>query len=105
MYEDIRDRVQAAYRILRKKGYRCRSNFSCCQSCAWAELGDEEKVVFWHRQDTDSARYRGELYLAWDGDVEEIGQALREQGLQVEVPPRDTLRFKVSLPEEQEAAA
>lgn len=110
-YEEIRDRVQGAYKVLRKKGYRCRSNFWCCQTCGWADIStdkdgkplvgeDEElKAVFWHNQDTSSAKMGGQLYLAWGGDGEEIVAALEEQGLEVEWDGSERTRIKVGLRE------
>lgn len=88
-YVKIRGRVQQAFRVLRKLGYRCRSNFSCCMSCGLAELeagGVTDKWVFWHRQDTDSAARTGELHLRWGGDGHLICDELRKAGLRVVWP-------------------
>jgi hypothetical protein len=80
--------ITKAMNTLRKKGYVTRRNYQCCSTCAGAALGAElgkypEKVVFYHQQDTDTARKMGVLYLRWDGDGSEIAQAFHDAGLTV----------------------
>jgi hypothetical protein len=75
-----------AFKKLRRYGYFARQNFTCCQSCGWAEVPDakSERAVFYHRQDTEGMlRGRG-CMLAWSGDGEEIVAVLREVGIEVE---------------------
>jgi hypothetical protein len=99
-YPELRTKVQAAYRELRKEGYACRSNFSCCQNCARHELADKghvEKVVFWHMQDTDSAKRSGKLYLAWSGNGREIARVMRKQGLTVKWDNTEATRIRVHI--------
>lgn len=72
-------RLAEAFKELRKRGYLARMNFSCCQGCAGYELttyavelistGKRTKesirgCVFFHAQDNDGRRERGEFYLA-----------------------------------------
>ena len=80
-----KEKLNKAFKALRKYDLVARQNFRCCQSCAAYEIAtDVEKMldngktvhgwVFYHRQDYDSAfvgnrRYpaNGELYLAYTG--------------------------------------
>lgn len=105
-YKTIRSKTQAAYKVLRKAGYVCRSNFWCCQGCGGSVLAtdydDPDKYIFWHQQDTESAENGGELYLAWDGNGWEIAYALREQGLTIHWDGTSANRIAVGLPEDAE---
>ena len=49
-------RLREAFKDLRKAGYFARQNFTCCQSCAWAEIPEEksDKVVFYHAQEAQT---------------------------------------------------
>jgi hypothetical protein len=80
--------LNSAFRILRKQGVFAKQNFSCCQSCAWAEISSmpvvPENIVFYHRQDGQDLTRRGRVYLAWSGDGEGICEVLKSQGLKVE---------------------
>jgi len=66
-------RLREAFKDLRKAGYFARQNFTCCQSCAWAEIPKEksDKVVFYHQQDADG-KADDEMYVGWAGDGKEI---------------------------------
>lgn len=93
-YAEGRAQLTIAFRALKQeKGFaRARSNFSCCSSCALAELHGEglresDKVVFYHRQDADFLRRTGEVYLRFSGPAgtgEEIVEAMAARGLVVE---------------------
>ena len=102
----IRNRVQAAFGELRKVGFITKTNFSCCMTCAVAELDDiaeqrrRNRAVYWHRQDEEHFRKGGVLsvrycYLPPKGidarDTtqlvtqigEQVADALRKAGLNV----------------------
>ncbi len=66
-------RLNEAFKDLRKAGYFARQNFTCCQSCAWAEIPEEksDKVVFYHSQDADH-KADDKMYVGWSGDGKEI---------------------------------
>jgi hypothetical protein len=93
------DRLDAAFAELEASGIVCRQNWTCCQTCGLAEIGEEIKsgsrgYVFFHQQDTDRVVEDGCLYLAYGAcsDVreeqlevaEEIARIIRENGLTVE---------------------
>ena len=88
----------------RTRGVVARQNFTCCQTCGHAEIGDEiaqaltkaEAVgyTFYHMQDTERAAEGGGLFLAY-GSLERteaaqqkvgwtIVEALRREGLAAE---------------------
>lgn len=73
-----------AFRELRKHGYFARQNFTCCQTCGWAEVPDDksEKVVFYHSQDNDNKMKNESFYLSWCGDGNQIQTILRENGVE-----------------------
>jgi uncharacterized protein DUF6891 len=68
------DRLDRAFAALDRSGIVARQNFTCCQTCGHAEIGDEihaaeesgTKVIgytFFHFQCTDGAVATGDLYL------------------------------------------
>ena len=94
-YAEVSRLVQKAYAKLRKLGYVCKSNFSCCTSCASYAISQmptfKHKTVYWHRQNTDGfkkcspARMDNNwLHLGWEGFGTEIAAAMREVGLEVD---------------------
>ncbi len=104
----IRSRVQAAFVELRKVGFICKSNFSCCMTCATAELVDiaekrrRNRACYWHHQDEEHFRDTGLLFLRYcylprngvevDTDTtplekqigEQVATAMKKQGLEIE---------------------
>ena len=98
------DRLDRAFAALERAGVVARQNFTCCQTCGHAEIGDEiaqaltkaEAVgyTFYHMQDTERAAEGGGLFLAY-GSLERteaaqqkvgwtIVEALRREGLAAE---------------------
>lgn len=61
--------LRAAFSKLRAEGIVARMNFACCQSCGLAELPQEEAnkngYVFYHHQDAERLKNKGEVWLAW----------------------------------------
>jgi hypothetical protein len=102
----VRRRVQLAFGELRKLGFLTKSNFSCCATCAIAELSEiaekrrRNRAVYWHLQDETHFKKGGSLYIRFcylppkgiEGDttrvVTEIGEqvvaALRKVGLELD---------------------
>jgi hypothetical protein len=103
------DRLDRAFDALDKAGMVARQNFTCCQSCGAAEIGDEgdgDGYTFYHWQDTEGAGDDGHLFLSYGSlretaDPLEIGQrvvtALRREGLAVEWDGRPERRILVRL--------
>lgn len=91
--------LNKAFKALRKAGYFAKQNFTCCQSCAWAEVPDEqsEKAVFYHRQDADDLKESGSCHLAWAGDGKEIVKILEENGVKTEWEGTDNKRIKIFI--------
>lgn len=59
-----KQRLNAAFAELRKRGFVAKQRHMCCQSCGWAALPAEApNVVFYHAQDADSLK-NGELRCA-----------------------------------------
>jgi hypothetical protein len=79
-------KITEAFKELRKLGYFARQNFWCCQSCAWAAVPENksDKVVFYHKQDTEGLKGRGRCHLAWSGDGHEICRVLNRHGITTE---------------------
>lgn len=70
------DRLDQAFENLEDGGIVARQNFTCCQNCGHAEIGDEvdgagerglpvHGYTFYHQQDTERAAADSELYLAY----------------------------------------
>ena len=91
--------LNAAFRELRKLGYKAEQNFWCCQSCAWHALTDEEakKVVFYHKQDGVDLKETKSCYLAWAGNGKEIVKVLKKHGIKVEWNGREATRMKIDI--------
>lgn len=82
-----------AFRELRKQGFIARQNYQCCQTCGWAALdcdynvGDDDNVVFFHRQDADSflnGNLKSVLFMSWQGDGDAIKRVFESHGFSVE---------------------
>ncbi|MCC8247459.1 DUF6891 domain-containing protein [Saccharothrix luteola] len=64
------DRLFAVFDALDRDGIVARADFTCCQTCGHAEIGDEagddaRGYVFFHRQDTESAVAGEGVWLAY----------------------------------------
>ncbi|NOU05769.1 MAG: hypothetical protein HOO99_06255 [Hyphomicrobiaceae bacterium] len=70
------ERLDAAFTELEVNGIVARQNFTCCQNCGFAEIGDEidgarerginvRGLTFFHQQDTESAVVGHGLHLAY----------------------------------------
>ncbi|GAA1266056.1 DUF6891 domain-containing protein [Saccharothrix xinjiangensis] len=93
------DRLLSVFEALEAGGVVARADFTCCQTCGHAEIGDEAAedahgYVFFHRQDTEGAVDGDGVWLAYgsfseDGDRteavgREVADALTAGGLPVE---------------------
>ncbi len=98
------DKLDQAFAALQQQGIVARQNFTCCQNCGLAEMGDEIAefakhtdpigYTFYHQQDTESAELDGSFCLAYgtvggdENDALAIGgkvrQTLEAHGLTVE---------------------
>jgi hypothetical protein len=99
------DRLERAFGVLELHGVVARQNWTCCQNCGHAEMGDElararatgipvNGYTFFHQQDTESAATGGGLMLAYglgrkgtESDVVQLAWtivgALEVEGLKV----------------------
>lgn len=111
------DRLDRAFARLNAAGIVARQNFTCCQTCGHAEIGDEIEsegqrmkvrgYTFYHQQDTENAVDGGGVFLAYGGvgdDPEaavrigrEISDAVKAEGLLVDWNGSVNTRIKVSL--------
>jgi hypothetical protein len=111
------DRLDAAFTRLEASGIVARQNFTCCQTCGFAEIGAEiEDVIetgvavrgmtFFHQQDTESAVAGHGVYLsygAWQdqGDAaaiaREVVAALHREGLKTKWDGTTAQRVEVLL--------
>jgi hypothetical protein len=103
---DVRHRAHVAFGELRKVGFIVKTNFSCCMTCAVAELGEiaekqrRNRAAYWHRQDEEHFRKGGTLHVRFSylppanlkGETngietqigEQVADVLRKAGLAVE---------------------
>jgi len=77
------ERLNKAFKELRKNGYFARQNFLCCQSCGWSAIpeGKDDKAVFYHNQETENKKQGEPIYLCWDGDGNEIVRIFSNNGI------------------------
>lgn len=96
----VQQKVTNAFADLRKKGYFAKQSHTCCNTCGWYEIPDEfketGKVVFYHRQETESFKKSGKCYLNWAGDSKEISDVLTAHGLHVNWNGSPTTKMIVS---------
>lgn len=69
---DYRSRTHTAFEELNANGVIARADFSCCGTCASAEIGDERDdsrhwsgFVYFHSQDTDRLIEDGATYIGY----------------------------------------
>jgi hypothetical protein len=69
---DYRSRTQAAFDELNANGVVARADFTCCGTCASAEIGDERDdsrhwrgYIYFHSQDTEQLIARGTTYIGY----------------------------------------
>ncbi|QQQ76579.1 hypothetical protein IOD16_37280 [Saccharothrix sp. 6-C] len=89
------DRLFAVFDALDRAGIVARADFTCCQTCGHAEIGDEagedaRGYVFFHRQDTESAVAGGGVWLAYgsfgdEADLEPVDHAAADEAVGREV--------------------
>lgn len=90
------NKLVKVFNTLRKKGYFCAMNHTCCNTCGWAEIPEgQEKVVFYHNQDAQRLKETGDVHLSWSGDGSEIVKAIEESGLKVEWDGSEGQKIKV----------
>lgn len=111
------DRLDGCFAELEKDGIVARQNFTCCQTCGHAEMGDEIEsakkegavsgYTFYHQQDTERAAEGGGVYLAYgslSGEeprtlevAQRIAEALSRSGLKVTWDGTVSQRIRVDL--------
>lgn len=89
-----KQRLRAAFAMLKALGYVAKANYLCCQNCARTQIGvdypDAAGVVTYNHQDNERSFPRGavdleaDLHLSWEGDAHQIIKALEAAGLTVE---------------------
>ena len=80
-----RKTIAKAFAELRQRGFLALQRHTCCRSCGWHEVpDDQEHVVFYHEQDWHAFKETGVLNLAWAGDGHAIVDAFARHGLPVE---------------------
>lgn len=95
------DKINVAFRTLRKRGYFARQNFWCCQTCGCAAVPEDhaKSYVFYHNQDAETLKKDGGTFLAWDGDGDEIVKCCLEAGLIVKWDGNKNTRIWISTKE------
>ncbi|NUT48379.1 MAG: hypothetical protein HOV94_13870 [Saccharothrix sp.] len=84
------DRLFGVFDALDRDGIVARADFTCCQTCGHAEIGDEagegaRGYVFFHRQDTESAVEGGGVWLAYGAFGEHADHAAADEAVAREV--------------------
>ena len=88
----VREAISDLFKELRKHGFVARMCFTCCGSCGSYEGREiavkqsKNKLVFYHRQNDESFKYDGKVYLHYldineqshDEDCKRIGQEIVE---------------------------
>lgn len=104
--------LNTAFSAMRKAGIFARQSFECCQSCGLASVPEEQAekrgYVFYHQQDAEDLKKKGECYLAWGigggmGAQKNFGNKVREilesAGVVVDWNGSNDTRIKIKLAE------
>lgn len=93
----FQSQLSDGFRTLRAIGYFAEENFWCCQTCGCASVPKKfaKKYVFYHEQDADRIPEEHSVYLAWDGQADEIRDVFQTLGLQVEHDGSKSTRIRV----------
>ena len=97
----VPERVKAAFKELEALGYEACGNCGCCASCVHGAMTDAgvEKYVVYHTQSAEHLSEKGQVYLNWQGDAEEIIRVLAMHGLNPEWDGRDDRNILITVPE------
>ena len=98
--KEQRKTVTRVFVELRKKkngSFICKQNWTCCQSCGWAEIPDGENIVFYHQQDKDCFYDSGKLFLCWSGDGNKIAETFRNEGVKVDWNGEENIRIRLDF--------
>lgn len=90
--------IDNAFKALTELGYYAKQNHMCCSSCGWSVIpASKTKVVFYHDQDAEDLMKKGECYVAWSGDGEEIERVFNENGIRSDWNGSEQSRIKIML--------
>lgn len=96
-----KQKLNIAFRKLRKEGYYAKQNFWCCQSCGLAAIPeDKDSYVFYHSQDFEDLKKYGTCYLTWAGNTNKIINILNEAGVWTEWDGNLNSRISIDLNKE-----
>lgn len=105
MFSTDKKAISAIFREFRKAGFAARQNFTCCQTCGWAEITDkydlkeDSNAVFYHNQDNDAFNKKGnlesKLHLAWNGDGIKLKEIIERYGYHVEWDGTENQRIAI----------
>ena len=98
MHKEFKTELTKAFKDLRKARFFARQNFTCCQSCGWAEVPEKqsERAVFYHSQDNDDIE-KGFVHLAWSGDGQLIVSILKKYFTDIEWDGTTAQRIKINF--------
>jgi hypothetical protein len=98
-YKPVNASLRKAFASLRRKGYFAKGGrWICCTPCAHSAASKHaNQWVFWHDQDHDELLAKGEVYLGWHGDGNEIARVCEAEGLNVKWDGSEQTRLCVSL--------
>ncbi len=92
--------ITKVYKQLRKQSngsFIAKHNWTCCTTCGWAEIPDGPNIVFYHMQDTDSAKISNNIYLSWSGNAEKIISEFEKHNVQIEWNGLETNKIKINF--------
>lgn len=111
-----RRQIEDLFDDLESDGFIAKFNWTCCQTCGWAELhkycedndlpSDELNIIFCHNQDCESAfglnrrlepksKMINPLWLSWSGDGNKIKEAIESRGFRVEWDCKKGTRLQI----------
>ena len=95
-----KSKLSQAFADLIKLGYFAKQNHTCCNTCGWAEVPDEQanKAVFYHAQ-SNIGLEKGQFYLNWSGDGKEICYVFENNGIETEWDGNPDLKIMITVPQ------
>jgi hypothetical protein len=107
-------RLRQAFNDLEAKGYSTSFGRICCNGCTTAYLAqrypDRHKAVWFTQQDQATyfprrGNLQDDMYLGWDGDLDEICSVLEENGFELERPQDKAVKILIMKRETNDTRA
>lgn len=99
-YIENKKKITEVFKQLRLKkngSFIAKQNWTCCNTCGWAEIPDADNCIFYNMQDTEMLKKYGYVYLSWCGDANKIIDTFENYNINVTWNGTDSNRIKIDF--------